>query len=281
MLDTLDKIDTLAALDISHPRKSSREIIQNSVDADIWAKNAAFRQKLMTMIDSHAIMKHPIINELNSGNFTLEQQQFFHLEFKHAFAQIFTDALLQLMFTTSQLESRLGAKAKVAARFLLQLNVLDELGFVADSNQNGYCGNPNLAHYVQFSETLKQLNISQDAINAYKPSAEAHACRKTFENQYSNHTTLACILAISETVFTVFCGPWSKSVGISANMDVSSGYHSIHIEQDDGGFIDDDHSEDAWIVLQQAITPNDYDSLVNLSKSWLDTWETFLNKLCA
>jgi hypothetical protein len=79
-------------------------------------------------------------------------------------------------------------------------------------------------------------------------------------------------------VFTQFAGPWAKGVGAKTSIDVSGGYHSIHVEKD-GQFIDDDHSEDAWFVFQQAITPDRHDEILSRVSEWLDTWSSFLDQL--
>ncbi len=268
-------------LQVNDPRKSGREAIQSSVPAELWSQNLDFSQRLLEMVNKHPIMQHPIIAELDAGQHDLVAQRFFHLEFRHAFAQIFTDGLICAMLTSSQLEPRLGAVGKVAARFLLQLNVLDELGFqpnAADSND--YAGNPQLSHYVQFDATLNQLGITPADLRDFRPSEPAIACRATFEGNYQDHALLATVLAISESVFTKFCGPWAKNVGAKTGIDVSDGYHSIHVEQD-GKFIDDDHSEDAWYVFRQAVTPDRYEEIMNKANTWLDTWTAFLNFLAA
>jgi hypothetical protein len=265
--------------EIDNPRKVGREAIQKSVSADLWVKNFSIRSRILSTIRSHRIMSHPIISQLSSGEHDIAMQRLFHLEFRHAFAQIFTDALIRAMFTSSQLEPRLGATGKVAARFLLQLNLLDELGFVPGGEPaSDYAGNPHYAHYVQFDSTLRQLGISAADADAYIPSASASACRATFENNYDDHVALTSVLAVSESVFTQFAGPWAKSVGAKTSIDVSGGYHSIHVEKD-GQFIDDDHSEDAWFVFQQAITLDRHEEILSRVTQWLDTWTTFLDQL--
>jgi hypothetical protein len=261
------------------PRNAGREAVKKSVSADLWEKNFAIRSTILETVRAHRIVSHPIINQLSSAEHDVSMQRFFHLEFRHAFAQIFTDALIRAMFTSSQLEPRLGAMGKVAARFLLQLNLLDELGFVSGEElASDYAGNPHYAHYVQFDSTLRQLGVSAADADAYIPSAAASACRATFESNYDDHVALTSVLAVSESVFTQFAGPWAKGVGAKTSIDVSGGYHSIHVEKD-GQFIDDDHSEDAWFVFQQAITPDRHDEILSRVSEWLDTWSSFLDQL--
>lgn len=264
--------------EVGDSRKAGRQAVRSSVPASLWEQNAGFRSRLVESILAHRIVSHPIIAELDAGRLDLAAQARFHLEFRHAFAQIFTDALVQAMFTSRQLEDRLGVMGKVSARFLLQLNVLDELGFVpAAAGAVEYAGNPRLSHYAEFAETLRQLGVSAAQAVSYAPSVIAGKCRATFEDSYDDHAALTGILAVAETVFTSFAGPWAKCVGASTGIDVSTGYHSIHVEKD-GHFVDDDHSEDAWLVFQQALTPERYAGIAAAVTRWLDTWSAFFDQ---
>lgn len=268
-------------VDMTNPRKAGRDAIEKSVPPQVWQENGKYCDSLRRLIAEHPIMSHPILAQLEHAEFDLDAQRFFHLEFRHAFAQIFTDALIQAMVTSAQVEPALGAMGKVASRFLLQLNALDELGFVPNPGPNeDYIGHPSMSHYVQFDETLRELGLTREAVAAFKPSAAACACRATFEDQYADHVSLTAVMAVSETVFSKFSGPWSVSVGKKTGIDVAKGYHSIHVEHD-GQFIDDDHSEDAWFVFRQAITSARYDEIMRKVRMCLDTWVAFLDALTA
>lgn len=266
--------------DTSNPRHEGRQAIQSSVPPEIWQANERFSKDLLRQVETHPIARHPLIALLDQGIPDLEAQRYFHLEFRHAFAQIFTDLVIHAMASTSQLEQRLGALGKVSARFLLQLNLLDELGFQPQVNAGDYAGSPFKAHYLEFDATLRELGLAPADLARFVPSAEADACRRTFSDNYGDHCLLTCVLAVSETVFTRFAGAWAKSVGKRTGIDVSQGYHSIHVEHD-GSSIDDDHSEDAWYVFRQAVTPDRYDDVLVKTNEWLDTWAAFLDHLMA
>jgi hypothetical protein len=265
-------------MDISNPRRAGREAVRLSVPPDLWQANELFARQLLEQVEAHPIHQHPIIRELENGTPDLAAQRTFHLEFRHAFAQIFTDVVINAMATASQLEERLGAPGKVSARFLLQLNLLDELGFQPQPTPSDYAGNPQLAHYAQFHLLLEQLGVGAKELGEFSPSRAADACRRTFTNYYCDHCLLTCVLAISETVFKKFAGPWATSVRARAGAAGAEGYHNIHIEHD-GEFLDDDHSEDAWYVFRQALTRDRYAELITKSQVWLDTWAGFLDHL--
>src|SRR5581483_7494104 len=90
------------------PRGSGRAAIKASVHPDTWEKNHAFSDKIKNIITSHRLWKHPVTTLLSTEKLNPEITRTLHLEFAHAFAQIFTDSLIYAMARTSDLEKRLG-----------------------------------------------------------------------------------------------------------------------------------------------------------------------------
>lgn len=263
----------------THPRKLCREIMQSLVPSDTWAKNEAFTLELKSMINSHRMSSHPLIDVLNAGRVSEAGMKRTHLEFRHAFAQNFTDALIQTMFTAHQLESRQGALGKITARCLLQLNVLDELGFEPNVEAGSdYAADPRKSHYVAFDAVLRELQLSQQQINDYVPSDAAVAARRVVEHCYGDHTLLAATLGVAESIFTRFAGPWAENMRHNTRVDTTQGYHAIHVEHD-GHFVDDDHAEDVWFVFRQAVEPSRYDEVRAKVREALDVWAKFCDEL--
>lgn len=263
-------------------RQLGRDAIAATVEKNNYQRNHKFAKILIDRVESHPLMTNPILSKMNSGEFDLNQMKVFHLEFYHAFAQVFTDAVIEALSSAKQLEGRLGARAKMAARFLLQINLLDELGFHPGTGSDGnYNGQPALAHYVQFFNTIEQLGMSEDEVKAWMPMSSSVACRATFENAYGDYPQLVALLAVAETVFHDFATPWAKSVDVATDIDVSRGYHSIHVETETGESIEDGHSEDAWILFCQAITEDRFEEMVQRVDLWLKVWNDFCNDLLA
>lgn len=263
-------------LKMDSPRQVGREAVKNAVPPELWQQNQKFTDEIKEVIQKHRLYRHPVAGLLNTEELNPEITRILHLEFAHAFAQIFTDSLVHAMANTVDLEKRIGPLGKVSARFLLQLNLLDELGYAPNEKVTGdYWGNPYLAHYLQFMDTLKDLGAKPSDIFTYQPTAAAKAARKTFTDQYADYTLLTAVLAVAETVFTLFAGPWAKSVGRSTKIDVSKGYHAIHVEDEEGHFIDDEHSEDSWYIFRQAVTPERYEEIRKKTLQWLDIWYDF------
>jgi hypothetical protein len=269
-------METMSTTDLSHPRDLGRQAIAATIDPELWKKNVAFSKELQSMIDKHKLSRHPVIGLLNTEKLNVEISRVLHFEFSYAFAEIFTDSLIQAMCTSASLEPRLGAMGKVSSRFLLQLNLLDELGYKpAATDTEDYAGNPFLAHYIQFNETLEQLKAVPGDVLKYNASPAAKAARKTFTENYNDHLLLTGVLAAAESVFTLFAGPWAKNVSLSTEVDTSKGYHKIHVEDDHGDFVDDAHSEDSWYIFRQAVQEKDYDHVREQLSAWLDIWYDF------
>ncbi len=259
-------------------RDIARKAIESTVNPAVWKKNGALVEELRKTIKGHRILKHPLIGAMDSGKFDKNALIKFHLEFGTAFAQIFTDTLLRAMFTCSQLEEDFGPLGKLSARFLLQMNMLDELGFTP-STKGEWEGSPHDAHYVKFNETLHEMGVNHKEVYFYQASKESRACRSTFEDNYNDHVLLTCVLATSESVFDKFAGPWARNVEKKTKVQVKGGYHDIHALTDDGTGIDDDHSDDLWVVFQQCVPSERYDEVRTLVTRWLDTWAKFADSL--
>ncbi|WP_127958615.1 hypothetical protein [Serratia microhaemolytica] len=263
-------------------RQLGRDSIISTIEKHLYQENRQFANRLIDKVHSHPLMRNSILSKMNSGEFDLQQMRVFHLEFYHAFAQVFTDAVIEALSAAKQLEARLGARAKMFARFLLQINLMDELGFQPGTDcENNYCGQPGLAHYVQFFNTIEQLGMTEQEVKSWLPMSSSVACRATFESTYGDYTQLVALLAVAETVFHDFATPWARSVGKATDIDITEGYHSIHVESETGESIEDGHSEDAWILFCQAITPERYDEIELRVDLWLKVWNEFCNDLLA
>lgn len=257
-------------------RESCRAIIRELVPAELWAQNERFCGELKQVMQGHGLLRDPLIAALGSGALPPDALKRVHLEFRYSFAQTFTDALLRAMYLSVRVEPRLGALGKVAARFLLQFNVLDELGFLPTAG--GYGGSPKRSHYAKFHETLRQLDISEAEASAYVPTDAAVACRRMIEGAYDDLVATLVILSVEETIFESFAAPWATNMRERTEVDVEKGYHSIHVEHD-GGSLDDHHAEDLWYVLRMVLTPDDYARAKADAVTCLDTVHWFVRSL--
>ncbi|NJL20716.1 MAG: hypothetical protein HC895_07745 [Leptolyngbyaceae cyanobacterium SM1_3_5] len=248
-----------------------------SVPATLWADNERFVADLRQRLQQHPVASHPAISALNQSSFNRAQIQQIHLEYRHAIVQSFTDALLMAQYQTRQIEPRLSPGSKMAARFLLTLNNLDEFGFQPGADATGYYrGNPANAHYPLFEQVLSELGISFEDRLAYQPSAIADRVRQFLEASYFDLRAVASLLAVAEEEVVLFSAPLrenARTVGVTVEL----GYYVCHGTSDDlqANADDDTHEDDLWYVLMQALTPDRYDQIAHLCEHYCDLWVEF------
>lgn len=262
-----------------NPREVSRQVVRESVDPELWRKNEAFTDKLDHMIKTSRLFHHPVVESWARKEFTLASMAIVHSEVRYAFAVHFGDALIRLMQTTGTLEHRLGPKAKMAARFLIQLNVLEELGFKPTPlGKSGFYGHPGFSHYWALCDTLEALGHTEDKWRAHVPSPESVAVREALLGAFDDHLRLAVMLAGIEAAFIPYYDPWAANTIAVCPTDISGGYHSIHVEGDTGA-VDHDHSEDSWYIVRQALTPDRYAEIEAFFRDTLELWARWVDML--
>lgn len=269
-----------AAIDFDRPRQKAAAMIRQSLPADLWGRNEAFVSELRREIGAHSITRHPAIAALNDGRFGMEALRLVHLEYRHAIVQIFTDALLAALLESRQLERRLPPGSKMYSRFLLTLNTLDEFGFRPGEDMDGYYrGSPDQAHYPLFEQVLEGLGISSQDIGAYAPSKEAARTREFLNSTFADNLLVSTLLAVAEQEVTLFSPPLRKNAA-TCGIDVGRGYYYVHGTTSDAEAeaADDDHEDDLWLVVTQAILPARYEEVSKLALQYCDIWSEFWDR---
>lgn len=263
--------------DLDHPRKKAKDAMRASLTSDAWEQNAAFVKDLREKITGHPVARHSAIDVLNSGQLGSEAMRTIHLEYRHAIVQVFTDALLAAQLQTRQLEPRLHPGAKMAPRFLLTLNDLDEFGFRPGRDVDRYYrGNPAYAHYPLFEKVLDDYGLTLNDRRSHKPSQASHAVREFLELSYGNYLDVTVLLAAVEEEVILYSPPLREATR-ALGIDVSSGYYFVHGVSEDktAEAADDDHENDLWMALTQAITPDQYVRVRELCLRYCDLWAQF------
>lgn len=263
--------------DLDHPRKKAIAAMRATVPKDLWDRNAAFVESLRSLIATHPVTRHPGIALLNSGTLSASAMRTIHLEYRHAIVQIFTDALLAAQLQSRQLEPRLRPGAKLAPRFLITLNDLDEFGFRPGLDADDYYrGNPAYAHYPLFENVLDDYGINQEERSSYAPSRISHVVREYLEQSYGNYLDVTVLLAAAEEEVILFSPPLREATR-ALGIDVNDGYYYVHGVSEDASAeaFDDDHENDLWLILTQALTPDQYQRVQMLCMRYCDLWEQF------
>ena len=263
--------------DFEAPRRKAIAAMHSSLDAGAWEDNARFITELRTAISRHRVAAHPAIAALNSGALPSTAMRRIHLEYRHAIVQVFTDALLMAQHLSHRLEPRLPPGTKMAARFLLTLNDLDEFGFRPGTDSRGdYAGNPAYAHYPLFEAVCDDLGISLAQRREYIPSSVAQQVRAFLEAAYVDYDAVVALLAVAEEEVILFSPPLrqaTKALGI----DVSTGYYHVHgLSTDDTAeAADDAHEDDLWVILNQALESKRYAEIRTACLRYCDLWDEF------
>lgn len=264
-------------VDLDQPRKKAVAIMRASLPDELWRRNESFVEHLRKLIAEHPVARHPAIQVLNEGGLNAHAMRTIHLEYRHAIVQIFTDALLAAQLQSRQLEPRLRPGAKLAPRFLLTLNDLDEFGFRPGLDADGYYrGNPTYAHYPLFERVLDDYGISLLERQTYAPTSSSRTVREFLEHSYGNYLDVTVLLAAAEEEVILFSPPLRKATK-ALGIDVSDGYYFVHgvSEDETAEAADDDHENDLWLILIQALTPDQYPRVQALCMRYCDLWANF------
>ncbi len=264
--------------DFNNPREKALQGMRNSIPAKQWDENLKFLKQLRNKIAELPVCKHPAIEILNHGYLDKSTLTHIHLEYRHAIVQIFTDALLQAQFQTKQLEPKLHSGAKMFPRVLLSLNVLDEFGFRPGLGKDDYyLGNPEYAHYPLYEDLLNDYGLTEADRRNYKPSKAADQVRSFLESSYDSYINVVALLAVAEEEVILFSPPLREATKF-VNIDVEGGgYYHVHgVSTDETSeAADDDHQDDLWFTLAQAITKDDYEGLTKLCIDYCALWNEF------
>ncbi len=264
--------------DFNNPREKALQGMRNSIPAKQWDENLKFLKQLRNQIAELPVCKHPAIEILNHGYLDKSTLTHIHLEYRHAIVQIFTDALLQAQFQTKQLEPKLHSGAKMFPRVLLSLNVLDEFGFRPGLGKDDYyLGNPEYAHYPLYEDLLNDYGLTEADRRNYKPSKAADQVRSFLESSYDSYINVVALLAVAEEEVILFSPPLREATKF-VNIDVEGGgYYHVHgVSTDETSeAADDDHQDDLWFTLAQAITQDDYEGLTKLCIDYCALWNEF------
>lgn len=265
---------------LSNPRAIAKQIMRDSISEALRVENEAFFAALLQKIKNHPFSRNPAIAALNSGAFDKVALRDIHLDFHYAGVQVFTDAILMAQFHTRQLENRLGTKGKMASRFLLTLNILDEFGFLPGCGEDDYyLGNPMMSHPVLFDAVLNELGADASVRKSFIASLAARNIQGCFLNAFADFWSLLAILAVAEEEVMLF-SPAMREATKAVGVDVSRGYYMVHGSSDDAqtnGF-DDDHQNDVLYILVHTAQPQQYAHIHSAAMNFCALWDAFWHK---
>lgn len=262
------------------------QIRQNAVNEMIatvgqkkWDENMHFMQSLISTVKKHKINQHPIVKEMQSCEFSLQEMQTIHMEYR-AIVHIFTDALLMAQYQSRKVENVMKPGSKAYARFLLTLNTLDEFGFYYKIGEPcNFQGTPQRSHLILFENLMTDMKISDNDRQVFTPSKVTQKLKNYFLAAYDDYPLLLTLLAVAEEIVMIFSPVMRDNTG-ALGIPVEEGYYQVHgvSEDEDNDACDDFHQNDLWLILAQGAGGYDRDQLIQNTKVFIDLWEDFWNQ---
>ena len=117
-------------------RDGAYQILKNALPADRREMSNQLIKKLRKQVTQNKrLHQHPVLAALKEGDLPKDSLLAeMHLDFR-AFTKRFTDQITAVALQTKELRSSHGDQVAFAARFLIFLNLLDELGFEAGDRE--------------------------------------------------------------------------------------------------------------------------------------------------
>lgn len=100
--------------------------------------------------------------------------------------------------------------------------------------------------------------------------------RTFLERSYRHYLHVTALLAVAEEEVVLFSPPLRTATG-ALGIDVGDGYYFVHGTSTDidAEAADDDHENDLWLILTQALTPEQYGRIETLCLHYCDLWDRF------
>ena len=259
---------------LKNPRLQAYKAIENSAKeiALDYTKNGQLMENLLLDMREHRLFSHPVFQALKSGDFDKKALQELHLDYRLIVKQ-FTDIILITQFKTREL-SAFSDSLFMESRFLITLNIFDELGFWPGDNQ--YLGHPELSHFLLFDKVIEELKVSTEERKAFKNSSEALALHAYLEASVDNLARLLVYLIITEEG-AMYYSPAMRASAQQSGVDVSQGYYNVHGDTGDAltEGEDDLHQDDIVRIMQIVITDENYVKFELIFREICDLWAKF------
>lgn len=247
-----------------------------TVGQETWDKNMHFMQGLISTVKNHKINQHPIVEEMKSCEYSLQEMQTIHMEYR-SIVHIFTDALLMAQYQSRKVENVMKPGSKAYARFLLTLNTLDEFGFYYKIGEPcHFQGTPQRSHLILFEDLMTDMHITDQDRQEFVPSAITQKLKNYFLAAYDDYPLLLTLLAVAEEIVMIFSPVMRDNTG-ALGIPVEAGYYQVHgvSEDEENDACDDFHQNDLWLILAQGAGGYDKDQLLENTKIFIDLWEDF------
>ncbi len=260
---------------VVNPRLQAYKSLEQSMLAsniDI-SERQRLTDKLLECIKGHRLFSHPVFTLLSEGKFSKSELREVHLDYRLLVKQ-FTDTILMAQFKTRELDVLLNDNGFMSARFLITLNILDEVGFYPGDKQ--YLGNPKFSHFILFDEVLRELGVTSSEIKNFKYSKGATDLHAYIESSFDDLGALMVYLIVTEEGAMHYSTAMRKAAHLEG-LDVSQGYYNVHGDTSESitEGEDDLHQDDVINILQLLINEDNFEHFVKLTNDVCTHWAQF------
>ena len=270
---------TPVAFDI---RRESYAILHNALPVDRRERTQRRRQHLQDIVRNHKrLHKHPILPLMYNGSPSPKAVLDLHRDFQYL-TKCFTDQITLIALGTRELRPKFGDDVAMAARFLVFLNLLDELGFHPGVGE--YRGSPMMSHHMLFTDVLAELSTKAcggcaDNENSNQDQAAKHSSKLLGLIDDSNLLSVLAYLIVTEEEAMVF-SPAMRCATANTGINVDNGYYVVHGSSDDNSSnaCDDFHQNDGWEILEllmDSMNEEEFKVVETMIVDFLDAWCCF------
>lgn len=206
------------------------------------------------MIETANLEEHQYFTELEYGTVAPATMATIFIGRRWALATNFLDRLLRCMQLINAPEWGLSMNEVALFRFLIGLNVMEELGYEIDG-KGTISGSHRNAHILMFDKMLEKLGASKGDIAAYVPRECDRATKAVFDDCSDSLPRLLAAMATIED-FLSRAAPhtgryFQKMKGETAQ------YTQEHSK------VDEDHAQDLWAILAAIVTEQNRDLILD------------------
>lgn len=242
-------------------RKQAYDAIALGVPPAVWRANGAFLEALLESLAHHLCYSHDVWRLPPALCSASWRQRF--LDDYGTLMEAVTDSVTRSLTLATQLGPELGSAGVYGARFLIQINLLGELGFSIE--KAGLRGEPAHAHALLYASAQQRADDS--VLLSINTSRSLPVPEAAFD--YAQHVAW---LVVFEQIFLCRLASFASQVASAAGIDTETGYFTL-------GFTEAD-AADARCLLRQCMTGREAE-LEAFMRRCLGQWLVWLDDLAS
>ena len=249
-------------------------LLENIPEEELSVRNKSINS-IRNTVSQHRLLSHPIIELMENKGISKDNYIKILLDFRFLVAS-FTDLLFSAAVLCKQLEQKLGDGLKMQSRFLLMLNIIDEMGFFLNL-QNLHKSSSIHSHYLLFEKLLKKIT-TEDVVSSFSQTKQCKAIIDLWDESSNDCllSVLSCLIS-TEMIALHISPPLKKNAEIFECLSFQDGYFHVHGSSNDDTKVaaDDFHENDLWLLSTIALVDCRESYFQEKILSSMDAWALF------